>query len=227
MGRARRGADDALANPGVGAPGHRASPCTGPCPDVTGARHDVGGPWVLGIVLGSVTVIVLVLVVVLVSVGGPTFTPGTGTVTIHVKVPRSGRPSFTGTVAGRALTGTVTKSVSVSGAVRGSPSVDKVTFTYKGSLGSTPYVLHVSLTEDNESPQRITNETFSVTGTYGSERVDAVAGFEAPTSAFDPSHEVMISGTVGHQLVLGNATATQHGDGTVDVTARFTALANL
>ena len=187
-----------------------------------------GGPWVLGIVLGSVTVVVLVLVVVLVSVGGPTFTPGTGTVTIHVKVPRSGRPSFTGTVAGRTLTGTVTKSVSVPrGSVLGASSVDNVVFTYKGRLGSTPYLLHVSLVQDSESPLGVTNETFSVTGTYGSERVDAVAGFEEPTSAFDPSHEVMISGTVGHQLVLGNATATQHGDGAVDVTAKFTALANL
>jgi hypothetical protein len=37
----------------------------------------------------------------------------------------------------------------------------------------------------------------------------------------------MISGTVGHQLVLGSATATQDGDGGVDVTANFTALGNL
>jgi hypothetical protein len=187
-----------------------------------------GGPWVLGIVLGGATVVVLVVVLVLLSFGGPSFSPGTGTVTIHVKVPRSGRPSFTGTVAGRSLTGTVTTSVSgPTSSVPGSSSVGKVTFTYKGSLGSTPYVLHVSLAADGESPLEVTNQTFRVTGTYGSEPVDAVAGFEGSTSGFDASREVMISGTVGHQLVLGSATATQDGDGGVDVTANFTALGNL
>jgi len=187
-----------------------------------------GGPWVLGLVLVGVTVVVLALVLVLVSVGGPSIAVGTDTATIHVKVPRSGSPSFSGTVAGKALTGTVTRRVTrTTPAGAGSISVDTVTFTCRGSLGGTPYVLHVSLVGDTDEPLEDTNVSFRVTGTYGSENVTAVAGYEEPTSITEPSQAVMLSGTIGHQLILGTATVTQDGAGSLDVTARMTALGNL
>jgi hypothetical protein len=187
-----------------------------------------GGPWVLGLVLVGVTVVVLALVLVLVSLGGPSIAVGTDTATIHVKVPRSGSPSFSGTLAGKALTGTVTRRVSRSTPSGvGSSPVDAVTFICKGIFGGTPYELHVSLVGETDAPLEGTNVSFRVTGTYGSESVSAVAGYEGPTSVTGSSEAVMLSGTIGHQLVLGTATVTRDGDGALDVTARMTALGNL
>jgi hypothetical protein len=62
---------------------------------------------------------------------------GTNTASITVTIPRSGQPTFTGTMAGGTLTGTVDPQIP-NPAGYGEPS-----FRYTGSLGGHRYVLHI------------------------------------------------------------------------------------
>src|ERR1700684_3806200 len=63
---------------------------------------------------------------------------GNNTATINVTVPRSGQPSFSGTIAGGTLTG------SVSGATYPSGGALPI-YTYTGSAGGHRFVLHVGI----------------------------------------------------------------------------------
>jgi hypothetical protein len=169
--------------------------------------------WVLAAAV-LVALAVAALVVALVSKSASTLPTGPVSATIHVTIPPTGQPSFSGTVGGLALTGSVTGSASSGG----------VLFNYTGSLGGTPYVLHVSLGGDNQTQLQNGQFTFRVTGTYGSAPVSAPAAFEDPSPINARSETVMVSGTFGTQLVVGTATATQDGDGAFSVKAKLTVL---
>jgi hypothetical protein len=179
--------------------------------------------WALGVGI-LVVVTVAALVVALVSKSTSAIPAGSETATIHISISHSGQPSFSGTVAGLALTGTVSNGTSVStGPGSGTLSLGGVLFDYKGSLGGTAYVLHVSLdSADNASPLQNGQFSFRVTGTYGSEPVKATAQFEVPSSGIGASETVLITGTIGGQFMGGTATASQDGDGAVGVTAKLT-----
>jgi len=180
------------------------------------------GPWVLA-AAAVVALAVASLVVALVAGGGggrSTLATGSETATIHIRAPQSGAPSFSGTVGGLALTGSTTTDVTES---PNTGVLGSVVFVYKGRLGGTPYVLHVSL-ESVGSNQELEGGpvVFAVTGTYGSQRVTANAEFVVPSAGSGSSSPtVSFDGELGRQLVQGSATARQTTDGTIDVTATF------
>src|SRR5580692_7640431 len=62
---------------------------------------------------------------------------GASTASIQVTIPHSGQPSFTGTVAGRTLSGTV----------KPHETGGLGFISYQGDLGGHHYVLHVSLSQ--------------------------------------------------------------------------------
>jgi hypothetical protein len=182
------------------------------------------GPWILGagvlLALG-----VAALIVALVSGSGSTIPGGPDTATIHVTLSPTGQSSFSGTVAGKALTGTVTNPTPPPiGSGSGSLSLNGlVLFNYRGRLGGTPFVLHVSLASGaNTTEVPIGQFTFDVTGTYGSRRVTGSAGFDLASEGA-ASQTVTFNGLVGQQPVAGTATAVRSGDGNLDVTARLSA----
>jgi len=163
---------------------------------------------------------VVALVVALGSDGGSAFAPGPETATINIKVPPSGQASFSGSVGGTALTGTVTGSGSLTSGVP--------LFTYRGSLGGTPYVLRVSLGGGGAgSVAQGGVVAFQVAGTYGSEQVTGNAEFVLTSTGTGRSQNVPFSGRVGSQVISGTATATQGADGTIDVKAELNVLAPL
>ena len=136
---------------------------------------------------------------------------GTETASIAVTLPRSGQPSFTGTVAGRTLTGRVI----------GHPSYQpqlQPTFTYKGSLGEHEYVLHATITLDRSvaSQKAVLPFPFSfvVTGSYGSEDVNGKASFDVGKNLASANKlKVPFHGQIGTQQVAGSATATMRAKG--------------
>ena len=56
----------------------------------------------------SIAVVVLTVVIAFLSLGGNSGLPGNKTGTVDVVYPTTGRPSFSGTIDGTALTGKVT-----------------------------------------------------------------------------------------------------------------------
>jgi hypothetical protein len=197
-------------------------PDEAPLPAPAARRTGSKKLWVVAVVV-LVALAVAAVAVALGSKSASILPTGAETATIHITLPPTGKPSFSGSVGGLALTGTVTGS-GVSSSSGG------VLFNYKGSLGGTAYVLHVSLDTGNNgsslqgSPLQI--GTFRVTGTYGSEPVSATAVFEEPSSvnARSPSVPVMVSGSFGDQFVDGTATATEDPDGAFNVKANLTVL---
>jgi hypothetical protein len=192
-----------------------------------GARSK--GPWVVG----AAVLIALAVVAVVVALGShsasTTLGTGAATATVHVVVPRSGQPSFSGTVDGLALTGNVTNGSSASANEdSGTLSLGGVLFNYQGSLGGNPYILHVSIGTTSTGLSPGGNFAFHVTGTFGSEPVNATVEFNlsssSPSSSARVSQAVTFNGTIGSQPVLGSATATQDSDGAVEVTAKLTVL---
>jgi hypothetical protein len=186
-------------------------------------------------VVGSIVLIALAVVAVVVALGShsasTTLGTGASTATIHVVVPRTGQPSFSGTVDGLALTGTVTNGSSVSANEdSGSLSLGGVLFNYQGSLGGNPYIVHVAIGTTSYDLSPGGDFDFHVTGTFGSEPVNATVEFNlspsSPTSSSSAhvSQAVTFNGTIGNQPVLGTATATQDSDGAVEVTAKLTVL---
>ena len=129
---------------------------------------------------------------------------GNDTATIAVAIPHSGQPSFSGTIAGRELDGSVVKQTNPLSAA----------FTYKGSLGGHPYVLHVTL--EHQSPSLPI--TFNVTGSYGSEAVTAGASWNLESNF--KTYDVALSGHIGSQVLSGEAKATSSRTG-VAIMARL------
>jgi hypothetical protein len=185
--------------------------------------------WTLSVV-AVLALAVAALVVALVSgsgSGSSSLLDGSSTATIHIVVPRSGQPTFSGTVGGMALTGTVINSTSSSGtgSSSGTLSLSGPVFTYEGTLGGAPYVLHVSLNALNSSGQLTTGQiTFAVNGTYGSKIVTATASFSLASLTNEGSQTVSFSCRVGTQSISGSATATQDGSGSFMVTGRLNAV---
>jgi hypothetical protein len=179
-------------------------------------------PWAVGAVV-LVALAVAAVVVALVSGGGSSaFAPGAETATIHVTVPRSGSPSFSGTVGDSTLTGKVSDGTSSpTGTGSTTSSSGGVLFTYEGTLSGSPYALRVSLDSGNNGPLLEGGlVTFEVTGTYGSEQVTGNAEFGVASST-GRSLTVPFTGRVGSQVVVGTANVTQDGDGTFEVTAKL------
>jgi hypothetical protein len=183
-------------------------------------------------VVALVGLAVAALVVALVSKSGETrgsgsLPDGLDTASIHIVVPNSGEPSFSGTVAGQSLDGVVSTSISSglpptssTGSGTAIPEISDV-FTYTGNLGGTPYVVHVGIS--SSSPNGNTASPglqLQVTGNYGSEPISGTAGFSF-AGVSGSAEAVSIHGHVGSQSVDGQATATM-GTGSVDVTANFT-----
>ena len=127
---------------------------------------------------------------------------GNNTATINVMVPRSGQPSFSGTIAGGTLTG------SVKGATYRSDNALPF-FTYEGSAGGHRFLLHIGLSPNEPGKGVFAGFQFVVTGTYGPEAVKASASLQAPkgSSAF----RVPVDGHIGTQRVTGAATVNTHG----------------
>ena len=154
--------------------------------------------WILGAVV-LVALAAAALIVALSSssnTSGSALQTGSGTANIVVTLPRTGQPSFSGTLDGRPLTGVISGN-GTTNSIGGGTIAD-----YRGRLGSVPYVLHVSL-----KPIQSGQVTFAVTGTYGSKPVTATAEFGA-SSATSQSLTVPFNGRVGTQPVSGVATAT-------------------
>jgi hypothetical protein len=183
-------------------------------------------------VVGAVGLIALAVVAVVVALtshsASTTLGTGPATATIHVAVPRSGPPSFSGTVDGLALTGTVANGSSASeNEGSGSSSLSGVLFNYQGSLGGNPYILHVSIGSSSTTLLPGGNFAFHVTGTFGSEPVTATVEFNLSSSSSSSAHvsqAVTFSGTIGTQPVIGSATAIQDSDRAIEVTAKLTVL---
>lgn len=201
-----------------------ASSVPAPVPTVRRRRSKV--PWILGVAF-LLALAVAALVVALTSSGGSGLTPGAQTATITIRDPHTGRPSFSGTLGGNTLTGTVT-GTGTTGVGAGAASPGAPLFTYQGSLGGTPYVLHVSL-EDRSGGSDVLGSViaFQITGTYGSEPVTGNAEFDLRSSGAGRSLTVPISGRVGSQVISGTATAVVDGNGTIDVKAQLDVLAPL
>jgi hypothetical protein len=199
-----------------------AAPDAAPVSTRVGRRSGSRKVWALGAAV-LVALAVAAVVVALVSKSASTLPTGSDTATIHITLPPTGEPSFSGTVGGLALTGTVSGSGTAS-------SGDDHLFDYHGSLGGTAYVLHVSLDTGNNasplqgSPLPSDLVTFRVTGTYGSEPVTATAVFEEPSSFNARSQSILVTGSFGDQFVDGTATVTEGADGAVDVKAKLDVL---
>jgi hypothetical protein len=169
--------------------------------------------WILGaVVLVALAVAALVVALQSPAPTGSALSAGPTTAEIVVTLPRTGQPSFSGTLAGRPLTGVISGNGMTSG-TNGGPVA-----TYKGTLGNVPYLLHVSL-----KPFPSGQIAFNVRGTYGSEPVTATAQFEFG-SATARSLTVPFSGRVGSQAVDGVATATPTPGNGVQINARLSVL---
>jgi hypothetical protein len=182
------------------------------------------------LVLGAVAILILAAVALVVALTAKTtgglLDSGPATATIRITLPASGsgQPSFSGTLGGEPLTGTVANdSSSSTGSGSGSIAIG---FRYQGSLGGTGYVLHVSADLQGGAQGLQTGQiTFKVTGNYGAEPVTGTAEFELlPSSATSKSLTVPFNGRVGKQPLVGVATATEDGAHAISVTARLTVL---
>jgi hypothetical protein len=179
--------------------------------------------WVLG-AAAMVALTAVALVVALTSKSTALGLPiGSERATITITVPPSGRPSFSGTVAGRQLSGSVTGTGTVStSTVTGSGAVNfGDAFDYSGSLGGHPYALHVALVVPSGGSGLLDGGiNFDVSGTYGSEPVIGTARFVV-TSPTARTLTVPFGGSVGTQSISGSASATERGDGSLQVVATF------
>jgi hypothetical protein len=180
-------------------------------------------PWVLA---GAVLVALAVVAVVVALSSGSSalgLPDGSTNATIHITLPRSGQPSFSGTLDGRALTGVVASAApSSSGSTSGTLDVSGALFEYTGSLGGESYALHVSL--DLASAQaglRDGRLTFDVTGTYGADPVTGTAEFVVPSTITSRTLTVPFDGHVGTRPITGVAMATEE-HGAIGVTAHVT-----
>lgn len=176
------------------------------------------------VLLGGAAVLAVVLVIVLVLGSGSVtdrLADGHATGMITVTVPSSGQPTFTGTLDGRALNGTVSGPKDKATSAGFNP-----TFTYSGQYDGTGYRLDVSidLSKTRSSLGTGLHVTpmvyFSVTGSYGSSAVNASARL-ASLSSLSPAIPVSFSGTVGSQKLTGVATARDDPGHSIDITATF------
>jgi hypothetical protein len=178
----------------------------------------------LAFAAGAVAAVVIVVVVIVLVSGsggsgsGGALAAGSATGTITVVSPPHGTATFSGTIDGKPLTGSIS-------APSGSSSVTPVgdTFTYSGRYDGTPYTLHVSLHVPNGQPSvggGIPAITFSVTGSYGSAPVSASAQFDV-SSVTAHSLPVVFSGHVGSKMLTGTATARPGPSHTTHITASF------
>ncbi len=168
-------------------------------------------------ILGAVVLVALAVAAVVVAVQSPaptgaTLSAGPTTASLVVTLPRGGQPSFSGTLAGRPLTGVISgKGESIS--TNGGPIAE-----YRGTLGSVPFDLHVSI-----KPFLSGQISFGVTGTYGSEPVTATARFGL-TSSSARSLTVPFDGHVGSQEITGVATAAPTPGNGVQIRATLSVL---
>jgi hypothetical protein len=154
------------------------------------------------------------LIAALVFIGGRGDGPGHETGTITVIFRTAGRPTFSGTINGTALTGKVTASTFGTGvAANGQISPTANSFVYKGRYGANPYVLHVSLT--TPSPTFDHDGQWQITGTDGSSRVNGEVNFNQEGTV------IPFSGTIGSEPVLGSAEMTARSADSVEVTVSF------
>jgi len=168
-------------------------------------------------ILGAVVLVALAVAALVVALESPTPTgsalsTGPTTASMVVTLPRTGQPSFSGTLAGRPLSGVITGK-GESNSTNGAPIAE-----YKGKLGNVPFDLHVSI-----KPFQNGQISFEVTGTYGSEPVTATARFDLGSTAAR-SLTVPFNGHVGAQAVNGVATATPTAGNGIQIRATLSVL---
>jgi len=169
--------------------------------------------WVLGaVVLVALAVAALVVALRSPAPTGTALSSGPTTASIDVTLPRTGHPSFSGTLAGRSLTGVISGNGEASATTGGQIA------EYKGTLGNVPFDLHVSI-----KPFQSGQLSFGVTGTYGSEPVTATAQFGVASST-SRSLSVPFNGHVGAQAINGVATATPTSGNGVQIRATLSVL---
>jgi len=168
-------------------------------------------------ILGAVALVAVAVAAVIVALQSPAPTgaalsAGPTTASIVVTLPHGGQPSFSGTIAGRDLTGVITGNGD-SITTNGGPIAE-----YRGTLGTVPFDIHVSI-----KPFQSGQISFSVTGTYGSEPVTATARFGLASSSAR-SLTVPFDGRVGSQEINGVATATTSAGNGVQIRATLSVL---
>lgn len=172
-------------------------------------------------ILAALALIVLAAVALVVALrsdssSGSSLPTGSATASIVVTLSHSGPPSFSGSLAGQPLTGTVLGNGVSTSSNGGALAV------YRGTLGSEPYVLHVSLPNPGSAIQN-DRITFRVTGTYGSEPVTATAQL-TESSASARSLIVPITGRVGPQPISGEATVIEESSARLQIRANLVVL---
>jgi hypothetical protein len=186
---------------------------------------------VLGVAVVAGLAVAALVVALTSGSGSPSLPGGAGAVPFQITMAQPGSPSFSGTVGGTALTGRATTTASPSspsspsspGSDGGTLSILSPVFTYKGDLGGTPYVLHVTINAPtSQSSPQDEQITFAVTGTYGSQPVTASAMFELSSSS-ETSETVSFNGDIGTRPIRGVATAT-HADGRTTITGTVNAV---
>jgi len=177
------------------------------------------GPWVLGVVV-IVGLAVAALVVALASgSGSSTFADGASAVAFQISAPGGGHP-FSGMVGSKDLTGKIIEASALGSPQLGTNAIPLL--IYEGHLGSTSYVLNVSIDEHQTTAQQ-EQVVFLVNGTYGSEPVKASASFKLG-SLVGSSETVSFNGHVGSHPLHGVASATLQAGGGATITGTVNAL---
>ena len=171
---------------------------------------------------GPMRWIVALVVVVVIAAGvsfallssSPTalkFVTGSTSGTFEISVARTTHPSFSGTIAGRPLSGSVTGDFGPKNGIAGLAQGSEVGFLYAGELGGHPYHLRVALTFAKGGSAAFGGiaPAFKVTGSYGSEPVTASAKFDLSNlNSKSQSLSVPFTGHVGSQILTGTAIAS-------------------
>ena len=199
-----------------------AEPSPTPLPSRTTGRGRSKMPWVLGAIAVAALAVAALVVALTSGSGSSSPTGGGGTIPFQFSLDQAGSSSFSGAVGGEALTGAArTDEPTLPSA--GASSLLSPVFTYRGALGGTAYVLHVTLntpTQVNSPNEQI---AFGVTGTYGSEPVTASARFKV-ASVNASTATVSFNGYVGSEPITGVATATHVADGKTTITGTVNAV---
>jgi hypothetical protein len=199
------------------------APVTGPAPvtpvtypllDAPVRRPPPQRPVAIWVFISIGAVAVTLLIAYFVAIAGHGGVPVSEDGTITVLFPASGRPTFSGTIGGTALTGRVTDSSSTTTpSDNGSISASTRSFVYKGRYGGNAFVLHLSLT----TPAPGAEGEWRVTGTDGSNAVNGEVNFDQATE----SNQIPFSGSIGSQPILGSAVITERSGGTMMVSVAY------
>ena len=141
---------------------------------------------------------------------------------LQITYPTSGHPTFSGTIAGTSLTGSVTNSSIAAQCSATGPVASTVhSLLLKGRYRGDSYLLHLTLTMPDTGTGQ--GGQWQVTGTEGANQVTGIATFDEPTES-DPSMQIPFSGRIGSSPILGNAVIARRSAGSIDVTVSFVTL---